>query len=76
MNHPIMFLDQRIKQVNTSFFFLLFRVLMRENSYNRYNLSAFWSFIKRQAGGTLSDNEWYNEWQRMTTSAIEWQRVV
>ena len=40
------------------------------------------SFIKRQASGTssgnewqrmtTSDNEWYNEWQRITTSENEW----
>ena len=28
--------------------------------------------------GTASDNEWYNEWQRVdgTTNDNEWQRVV
>ena len=26
--------------------------------------------------GTTSDNEWYNEWQRMTTTDIKWQRVT
>ena len=25
---------------------------------------------------TTSDNEWYNEWQRMATSDNEWQRVT
>ena len=25
---------------------------------------------------TTSDNEWYNEWQRMTTSDNKWQRVT
>ena len=40
-------------------------------------LHIFWrSFIKRQTSGTSSDNEWYNEWQEMTTSDKEWQRVV
>ena len=38
------------------------------------------SFIKSQTSGTSSDNEWYNEWQRMTTSGTtsdnEWQRVT
>ena len=38
------------------------------------------SFIKRQTSGTLSDNDWYNEWQWMTmtgtTSDTEWQWVV
>ena len=34
------------------------------------------SFIKRLTSGTLSDNEWYNEWQRMATSDNEWQRAV
>ena len=28
------------------------------------------------ASGTTSDNEWYNEWQRMTMSDKEWQRVT
>ena len=28
------------------------------------------------ASGTKSDNEWYNEWQRVTTSDSEWQRVT
>ena len=43
-----------------------------------------WSFIKRQKSGKSSDNESYNEWQRMTTSSTtsdnewynEWQRVT
>ena len=42
-----------------------------------------WSFIKKQTSGTSNDNdddEWYNEWQRMTTSDNEcyneWQPVV
>ena len=26
--------------------------------------------------GTTSDNEWYNEWQRITMIHNEWQRVV
>ena len=38
------------------------------------------SFIKRQTSGTSSENEWYNEWQRVTTSGKicdnEWQRVA
>ena len=38
------------------------------------------SFIKRQTSDTSSDNEWYNEWQRMitsgTTSDNEWNRVA
>ena len=38
------------------------------------------SFIKRQTIGTSSDNEWYNEWQRVvqrvTTNDNEWQRVT
>ena len=38
------------------------------------------SFIKRQTSGISSDNEWYNKWQRMTTSGTtsdnEWQRVT
>ena len=34
------------------------------------------SFIKRQTSGTSSDNEWYNEWQRITTSDNEWHRVT
>ena len=34
------------------------------------------SFIKGQMSGTSIDNEWYNEWQRMTTSDNEWQRVT
>ena len=41
------------------------------------------SFIKRQTGGTSSDNEWYNEWQRVvqrvTKNDNEWyneRRVV
>ena len=25
---------------------------------------------------TTSDNEWYNEWQQITTSDSKWQRVV
>ena len=25
---------------------------------------------------TTGDNEWYNEWQRMTTGDNEWQRVT
>ena len=25
---------------------------------------------------TASDNEWYSEWQRVTTSDNEWQQVV
>ena len=36
--------------------------------------------MKRQTSGTASDNEWYNEGQRMTTSDNEWcnkwQRVM
>ena len=42
-----------------------------------------WLFIKRQTSGTSNDNdddEWYNEWQRKTTSDNEcyneWQPVV
>ena len=27
------------------------------------------SFVERQMNDTLSDNEWYNEWQRMTSSS-------
>ena len=42
--------------------------------------SVSWSFIKRQTSGTSSDNEWYNEWQQMTTSGTtsdkERQRVT
>ena len=38
------------------------------------------SFIKRQTSGASSDNEWYNEWQRVvqrvTTNDNEWQRVT
>ena len=48
--------------------------------------TLFWSFIKRQASGTTSDNEWQrvtmtgttsgtmsdNEWQRVTTNDYEW----
>ena len=42
------------------------------------------SLIKRQASGTASDNEWYNEWQRVVqrvatsgiTSDNEWQRMT
>ena len=34
------------------------------------------SFIKGQVSGTLNDNEWYNEWQKMTTSENEWHRWV
>ena len=34
------------------------------------------SLMKRQTGGTSSDNEWYNEWQRVvqrvTTNDNEW----
>ena len=41
-------------------------------------------FIKRQRSGTSSDNEWYNEWQRVTTSGTtsdnewynEWQQMI
>ena len=38
------------------------------------------SFIKRQASGTSSDNEWQrmtndNEWQRMTKSGNKWQEM-
>ena len=33
-------------------------------------------FIKRQKSDASSDNEWYNEWQRVTTSDNQWQRVV
>ena len=33
------------------------------------------SFIKRQTSGTSSNNNWYNEWQPMT-SDNEWQRVL
>ena len=29
------------------------------------------SFIKRQTSSKLSDNEWYDEWQRVTTSDSE-----
>ena len=40
----------------------------------------YWSFIKRQTIGTTSDNDWYNEWQRViqrvTTNDNEWQRVT
>ena len=28
------------------------------------------------ASGTTSDNEWYIEWQRVTTNENEWQRVT
>ena len=55
--------------ITTSFIFLRFM----NTHFKR-------SFIKRQASGTASDNEWYNEWQRMTTSGTtrdsEWQRVT
>ena len=34
------------------------------------------SFIKGQTSGTFNDNEWYNEWQKMTTSDNEWQRWI
>ena len=42
-----------------------------------------WSFIKRHISGISSDNEWYNEWQRVTTSDTasdrewynEWKRM-
>ena len=38
------------------------------------------SFIKRQTSGTSSENEWYNEWQRVvklvTTNDNEWQWLV
>ena len=38
------------------------------------------SFIKRQTSDTSSDNEWYNEWQRVvqreTTRDNEWQRLT
>ena len=55
--------------ITTSFIFLRFM-----NTYFKR------SFIKRQASGTTSDNEWHNEWQRMTTSGTtrdnEWQRVT
>ena len=33
------------------------------------------SFIKRQTSGTSSNNNWYNEWQPMT-SDNKWQRVL
>ena len=39
-------------------------------------LNLFGAFIKRQTSGTSSDNEWYNEWQRMTKSDKEWQWVT
>ena len=40
-------------------------------------LRKFWfprygSFIKRQASGTSSDNEWYNKWQRVTANDNNW----
>ena len=34
------------------------------------------SFIKRQTSSTTSENEWYNEWQWVTTNANGWQRVT
>ena len=34
------------------------------------------SFIKVQTSSTSTDNEYYNEWQRMTKSDNELQRVV
>ena len=33
-------------------------------------------FIKRLTSDTSSDNEWYNEWQRMRMSDNEWQRMT
>ena len=43
-------------------------------------IKQVWSFINWQTSDTWSDNEWYNEWQRMTTSGTtsenEWQRMV
>ena len=47
---------------------------------SHFYITNMGSFIKRQTSGTTSDNEWYNEWQRMTTSGTtsenEWQRVT
>ena len=37
--------------------------------------TLFWSFIKRQASGTTSDNEWQRVTMTGTTSENEWQRV-
>ena len=38
------------------------------------------SFMKRQTSDTLSDNKWYNEWQRVvqrdTTRDNDWQRLI
>ena len=38
------------------------------------------SFMKRQTSDTLSDNKWYNEWQRVvqqdTTRENDWQRLI
>ena len=42
-------------------------------------LKKSWSFIKNRRvvhQGTTSDNKWYNEWERVTTSENEWQRVT
>ena len=40
-------------------------------NYFKYRL-----FIKRQSSCTLSENKWYNDWQRMAESDTEWQQVV
>ena len=38
------------------------------------------SFMKKQTSDTLSDNKWYNEWQRVvqrdTTRENDWQRLI
>ena len=31
--------------------------------------------MKRQASGSSSDNEWYNEWKRMAMSDNNWEQV-
>ena len=41
--------------------------------------SIIWSFIKKQASGTTSDNEWYNEWKRVVQRVKtndKWQRMA
>ena len=70
-----------------SYWLNMFSVAQKRNTYLQRMVPVVWSFIKKTDKRYIecqrmktSDNEWYNEWQRMTTSGTtsdnEWQRVV
>ena len=63
------------------FLLLLFYKFLRhvfywDSFWNFVNIIDIGSFVKRQMSGTSSDNEWYNQWQQMTTSDNQWQRMT